>query len=116
MLRNRWSLVGVGLAAATLLLIAHASTAGAAEPDLTWSPKPFAFESGASVRYIDFASGRDASPGTKERPWKHHPWDKKATGEAAACKGVHTYCFKKGVVYRGALVAKKSGKPGGRFG
>ena len=84
----------------------------AAEPDLKWSPKPFVFEPGRSVKYIDFENGRDANPGTKERPWKHHPWDKKATGKAVACKGVHTYCFKKGVVYRGALVAKESGKPG----
>jgi len=112
MLRSGRLLSRVVLAAAALLLIAGVLTAEAAEPDLTWSPKPFAFESGSSVRYIDFANGRDANPGTKERPWKHHPWDKKATGKAAACKGVHTYCFKKGVVYRGALVARESGRPG----
>ena len=84
----------------------------AAEPDLRWSPRPFVFQPGASVKYIDFENGSDMSPGTKKQPWKHHPWDKKASGRAAACKGIHTYCFKKGVVYRGALAAKESGRPG----
>ncbi len=87
-------------------------SASAAAPDIQWAPKPFVFERGESVRYIDFENGDDANPGTKARPWKHHPWDKNATGHAAACRGVHTYCFKQGVAYRGALVAKESGKPG----
>ena len=84
----------------------------AVAPALRWQPKPFVFAHGASVRYIDFENGRDTNPGTKEQPWKHHPWDKNASGSAAACRGAHTYCFKRGVVYRGALVAKESGKPG----
>lgn len=71
MLRSRRLLGCVVLAAATLLLVAGVRTAVAAEPDLTWSPKPSGFESGSSVRYIDFGNGSDANPGTKERPWKH---------------------------------------------
>lgn len=92
--------------------IAHALPLKAAEPDLAWSPAAFVFEPGASVRYIDFESGNDANSGTKQRPWKHHPWDNNAAGNAAACEGIHTYCFRRGVVYRGALAAKESGRPG----
>ena len=94
------------LVACALWLVTTPPAAMAAEPDLTWAPKPFVFEPGPSVRYIDFEKGRDANPGTKERPWKHHPWDNAATGKAVACMGIHTYCFKKGVAYRGALIAK----------
>ncbi|NOY83204.1 MAG: hypothetical protein GXP31_19595, partial [Kiritimatiellaeota bacterium] len=83
-----------------------------ATPDIVWSPKPFRFEHGNSLRCIDFENGDDANPGTRAQPWKHHPWDENASGRAAACRGVHTYCFKRGVVYRGALIAKESGNPG----
>ncbi len=81
-------------------------------PDIKWMPKPFVFEKSSEVRYIDFENGDDDNPGTKRRPWKHHPWDKNAEGHAAAYKGICTYCFKKGVVYRGTLVARESGRPG----
>jgi hypothetical protein len=81
--------------------------------DIQWTPKPFVFEKGASVRYIDFDAGSDDNAGdSKDKPWKHHPWDANATGGAKACKGVHTYVFKGGVVYRGALKAAESGAPG----
>jgi hypothetical protein len=78
--------------------------------DLEWAPRPFEFKPGGPVRYIDFASGDDANDGlSKQAPWKHHPWDPNAGGKAAACKGVHTYVFKQGVDYRGALNADESG-------
>lgn len=80
--------------------------------DLEWAPEPFVFQAGDSVRYIDFEGGKDTNPGTKAAPWKHHPWDAAATDNAAACEGVHTYVFKRGVIYRGTLVAKESGEPG----
>ena len=81
--------------------------------DLEWAPQPFAFEKGESVRYIDFAGGSDANDGrTKATPWKHHPWDPAATGRTAACKGIHTYVFKRGVFYRGQLIVSESGKAG----
>ncbi len=55
--------------------------------DLQWAPKPFEFKPGASIRYIDFASGNDANDGlSKQTPWKHHPWDPNATGNAKACE------------------------------
>ena len=74
---------------------------------LTWTPKPFVFESGDSIRYIDFDNGRDSNDGkTKNTPWKHHPWDSQATDQAAACSGVHTYVFKRGVDYRSTLSAE----------
>ncbi|MCW8132807.1 MAG: LamG domain-containing protein [Planctomycetota bacterium] len=113
-------LVGLGLALT-------ATAAGAAERfswretpaevlpngDLKWKPTPYAFEKGASVRYIDFEKGDDANAGdSKEKPWKRHPWDPEAAGNAKACTGIHTYVFKGGVVYRGRLAAKESGKAG----
>lgn len=80
--------------------------------ELRWSPKPFEYQPGSSVRYIDFEAGDDSNTGTSTAaPWKHHPWDPAATGNAASCTGIHTYVFKRGVVYRGTLVAKESGTP-----
>jgi len=84
-----------------------------AKGNLSWSPRPFVFGKSASVRYIDFDAGDDASagdaPGT---PWKHHPWDPQAAGKSAACSGIHSYVFKRGVVYRGHLVVRDAGHPG----
>lgn len=81
--------------------------------DLEWAPRPFVFEAGDSVRYIDFESGSDANDGlSKAAPWKHHPWDSNAEDKAAACRGIHTYVFKRGVIYRGTLKAAESGTPG----
>ncbi|MEO8351132.1 MAG: hypothetical protein ABI680_05335, partial [Chthoniobacteraceae bacterium] len=81
--------------------------------NLSWKPRPFVFEKGASVRYIDFESGDDANPGDMTaKPWKHHPWDPQAAGAAAAGSGLHTYVFKRGVVYRGHLVVKDAGRAG----
>ena len=80
---------------------------------LEWTPKPFVFVKGDSVRYIDFEAGDDAKDGkTRQTAWKHHPWDANATGEAKSCKGIQTYVFKGGAVYRGALKAAESGAPG----
>jgi hypothetical protein len=80
--------------------------------DLEWAPRAFEFKPGGSARYIDFDRGSDASDGiSKQTAWKHHPWDPNAAGRARACKGVHTYIFKQGVVYRGELDARESGMP-----
>ncbi len=81
--------------------------------DLEWAPEPFIFRAGETVRYIDFEGGDDARDGlSKQTAWKHHPWDTEATGSAAAHGGPTTYVFKRGVIYRGALVADESGEPG----
>ena len=89
----------------------HAKTD--AKGGLVWTPTPFVFEAGDSVRYIDFAEGRDSNDGkTKNTAWKHHPWDSAAAGQAASCSGVHTYVFKRGTHYRGTLSARESGQPG----
>ena len=80
--------------------------------DLEWAPKPFVFEKGESLKYIDFDAGNDDADGSQAHPWEHHPWDAQATGAAKACTGIHTYVFKRGVIYRGELVAAESGKPG----
>ncbi len=81
--------------------------------DLVWAPTPFSLHKGDSVRYINFENGADDRAGTSpETAWKHHPWDANASDIAQACKGVHTYIFKRGVVYRGALKADESGQPG----
>jgi hypothetical protein len=80
--------------------------------DLEWSPRPHTFESGSRTFYIDFASGDDAHPGTRAQPWKHHPWDHRATGRSASASGPATYVFKGGVTYRGKLLGTESGTPG----
>lgn len=81
--------------------------------ELEWQTEPYRFIQGDSVRYIDYEDGDDHADGTSKRSaWKHHPWDANAEGLAAACSGIHTYVFKRGVIYRGALVAKESGRPG----
>src|SRR5205085_829341 len=68
-----------------------------AKGNLTWKPRPFAFEKGGSVRYIDFDAGDDTNSGeTLATPWKHHPWDPNSTGKSAQGSGVHTYVFKRG--------------------
>ncbi|HNY29114.1 MAG TPA: right-handed parallel beta-helix repeat-containing protein, partial [Candidatus Sumerlaeota bacterium] len=78
--------------------------------DLEWAPRAFEFKPGPSVRYLDFDSGSDTNDGlTKQTPWKHHPWDPNATGQAATAKGSLTFVFKQGVDYRGELNAKESG-------
>jgi len=70
--------------------------------DLAYTPRPFAFQPGDSQRYIDFENGDDSYPGTRDQPWKHHPWDPDATANAqAAATEVHTYVFRGGVTYRG---------------
>ncbi len=73
--------------------------------DLEWAPLPFEFKVGKVVRYIDFKHGDDNNDGvSKDKAWKHHPWDLNATGKARdyVIPGT-TYVFKGGVVYRGAL-------------
>jgi concanavalin A-like lectin/glucanase superfamily protein len=83
-----------------------------AKGGLEWMPRPFVFEAGDSVRYIDFEEGRDGNDGkTRGTAWKHHPWDGKAIGQAATCSGEHTYVFKRGVSYRSTLIAQDSGQP-----
>jgi hypothetical protein len=82
--------------------------------DLRWTPQPIVFKAGASVRYIDYAGGNDNNSGTsKTQPWKHHPWDAAATGVSRSTRGAHTYVFKRGTIYRGALrPGDDRGQPG----
>jgi hypothetical protein len=81
--------------------------------DIQWTPKAFRFVAGSSVRFIDYENGSDDHEGDSAlQPWKHHPWDANATGKAAAATGVDTYVFKGGVIYRGQLTVKGSGRPG----
>lgn len=78
--------------------------------DLEWAPQPFTFTPGSSVRYIDFENGNDLNDGlTTTTAWKRHPWDPRATGNAAIGAGLHTYVFKRGVIYRGQLIPNNSG-------
>ncbi|MCC5844594.1 MAG: hypothetical protein JJU05_10120 [Verrucomicrobia bacterium] len=78
--------------------------------EIKWMPEAFEFTPGSSLRYIDFEGGDDTNDGrSPDRPWKHHPWDPQARGQAAAESGAHTYVFKGGVIYRGQLVAGESG-------
>lgn len=80
--------------------------------DLAWAPRPYQYSPGSSVIYIDYESGADTHSGrSPQEAFKHHPWDPEATANAAATRGVHTYVFKRGVVYRGVLEARDSGTP-----
>src|SRR3990167_8071922 len=78
-------------------------------PDLAWSPIPFKPIFQEPVRYIDYRNGKDSNPGTRDQPWKHHPWDANAKDRAAASRDAVTYVFKRGVVYRGQMKARESG-------
>lgn len=81
--------------------------------DIRWTPKEFHYVAGNTVRFLDYEKGSDTHDGTsKNRPWKHHPWDSNATGKSAEAKGVDTYVFKGGVIYRGQLTIRESGRPG----
>ncbi len=71
--------------------------------DLEWAPEPFAFQAGSAVYCIDYENGDDANRGTRAQPWKHHPWDPNAGGQAAQASGPATYVFRRGVTYRGVL-------------
>lgn len=71
--------------------------------DLQWSPVPFVFQTGDTVKYIDFQAGDDNNEGTQDAPWKHHPWDPAAEAKAKEQSGPCTYVFKCGVTYRGEL-------------
>ncbi len=78
--------------------------------NLEWAPQAFEYKHGDQVRYIDFESGDDNNDGMKkDSPWKHHPWDQNASGNAKQAKGAITYVFKGGVIYRGSLKATESG-------
>ncbi len=70
--------------------------------DLEWAPESYVFEPEGEVRYIDYENGSDANDGSKTAPWKHHPWDAKATGKAKSGRA-DTFVFKGGTVYRGKL-------------
>ena len=35
----------------------------------------------ADTYYIDYEKGHDNNPGTKEAPFRHHPWDPNAVGD-----------------------------------
>ncbi len=80
--------------------------------DIQWTPKPFRFVAGGNIRFIDYENGSDDADGaSKERPWKHHPWDAAAGGNAARATGIDTYVFKGGVIYRGQLTIREQGRP-----
>jgi hypothetical protein len=78
--------------------------------DIEWAPQPFEFKADGTVKYIDYQNGDDNNPGTKDKPWKHHPWDSAAGGQAKSGQA-DTYVFKRGVIYRGSLMTKGSGTP-----
>ncbi|MFW6303315.1 MAG: LamG-like jellyroll fold domain-containing protein [Candidatus Sumerlaeota bacterium] len=80
--------------------------------DLIYQTTPFTFAPGQVIRYIDYEGGKDSNPGTKQAPWKHHPWDPASNVPADANREVDTFVFKGGVVYRGQIEIKGSGEAG----
>lgn len=80
--------------------------------DLIWTPEAYSYTPGSVIRYIDYENGDDSNSGAStSAPWKHHPWDDNAVGNAQGATGIDTYVFKGGVVYRGILTASESGTP-----
>ncbi len=73
--------------------------------------EPLTYIPDQNARYIDFENGDDDNKGTRTDPWKHHPWDPNARGNAATATGIRTYIFRKGTIYRGFLDATQSGSP-----
>ncbi|MFP4382302.1 MAG: LamG-like jellyroll fold domain-containing protein [Candidatus Sumerlaeia bacterium] len=73
--------------------------------DLEWTPEPYTYKPGSTVRFIDYEAGDDNNSGdSKTAAWKHHPWDPAATGVArTGASGIDTYVFKGGVKYRGHM-------------
>jgi hypothetical protein len=120
--------IGMGAVVAFLALLKNTSPAATDEPGfswqrphakvlptggLEWEPRQFVFEHGDSQRFVDFDAGDDTQDGrTRQSAWRHHPWDANATGQAKACRGIQTYVFKGGTIYRGTLRARESGTPG----
>ncbi len=87
--------------------------------DLEWAPEPFVFDAGTSaIRYIDFEAGDDSNSGTSTNAaWKHHPWDTNAVNVAQSCtNGIYTFVFKRGVIYRGSMLAERRGLQSGEPG
>ena len=79
--------------------------------DLLWTPKSFVYKAGKSVRYIDYENGNDNNNGlTTASPWKRHPWDPAAEGKSKECKGIQTFVFKRGAIYRGTITVQESGE------
>jgi hypothetical protein len=74
--------------------------------DLEWAPLPYEYTPGHVVRYIDYEGGNDTNSGaTKASPWRHHPWDPRASSFAeSGAPGVDTYVFKCGSIYRGQII------------
>ncbi|MFW5828651.1 MAG: hypothetical protein ACOCXA_00170, partial [Planctomycetota bacterium] len=77
--------------------------------DLELRQTPYTFTAGTTLRYIDYEQGDDSAAGSKSAPWKHHPWDRAATGAAKRHAGPTTYVFKGGVTYRGSLQVDEAG-------
>ncbi|MDX2081879.1 MAG: right-handed parallel beta-helix repeat-containing protein [Terrimicrobiaceae bacterium] len=68
-----------------------------------------------TVYHVDYEGGDDAADGlTPETAWKHSPGDANATGRPGSLqlRPGFRVLFKGGVVYRGEIQIKESGKPG----
>lgn len=99
----------IPLAGLCLLLAAGNALAWRWDPPRPGPARPDTAVTDPDARYIDFANGNDAADGTRQSPWKHHPWDANATGRSRRSQGIRTWIFKRGVTYRGLLTAASSG-------
>ncbi len=63
------------------------------------------------IAYIDFDTGVDTAAGSRNAPWKHHPWDPNSEIAPNLAQGRTTFIFKGGVMYTGQLIASQSGTP-----
>lgn len=97
------------LLAPVISLVLSIGHAAADYPDLQWTPHPLDIPIEPDARYIDYEGGDDGNPGTRDLPWKHHPWDPDARGKARSDDHTATFYFKNGVTYRGHLIATRSG-------
>jgi len=80
--------------------------------DLEWAPQAFEFKPGESSATSLRPPVMTPTTAVETDPWKQPPGDPSAGGKSASCKGVQTYVFKQGTVYRGEIHANESGTAG----
>ena len=64
--------------------------------------------------FIDYRDGNDSNPGTREKPWKHHPWDTSGSVKTVIPGDNVKFIFRRGIIYRGSISTLKTA-PGASY-